>query len=462
MSSTATRNRPPVPRVATGMPWWIWAAVILFAAVLVFSIIRSLIPEDPAQLFGEAKAAIVSLEPEIVQQRIEQLRAFPDYSGHVQFLEAVLFLGRSMPLKAIPLLKLAAETPELRGEATLYLGRAYGRSGKLSESIATLKTVVDDPQAGETARVTLAGMLSSVQAYDEALELLNLQLEKKPDDARSLYLRAEIMMDTHRYEEAAVDLAASIAADKTDPALSQKSVKFLQARSFIGDFSDTGDIEENLDNPVSVNHFKALRRLSEGKLEDALAALEEAVMQAADTPMLSGVYGRIIAAYDKPELALDALPRIYTACITSPRDAELMRTLATLALQAGQTEIAAKATENADELEKIRIRMFEKLKEVAPAYGDVTGRMELADLALECGEADFSDRIFQGLVMFFSEHEAEIRTRRASFETRRLPIVNIPPPPGFSVSDIPMTSEPPPQLTKPTLNEGLPTESPRD
>ncbi|MFZ9092213.1 MAG: hypothetical protein ACO3FE_19225, partial [Planctomycetaceae bacterium] len=130
MSSTATRNRPPVPRVATGMPWWIWAAVILFAAVLVFSIIRSLIPEDPAQLFGEAKAAIVSLEPEIVQQRIEQLRAFPDYSGHVQFLEAVLFLGRSMPLKAIPLLKSAAETPELYGEATLYLGRAYGRSGK--------------------------------------------------------------------------------------------------------------------------------------------------------------------------------------------------------------------------------------------------------------------------------------------------------------------------------------------
>jgi len=203
--------------------------------VLVFSIIRSLIPEDPAQLFGEAKAAIVSLEPEIVQQRIEQLRAFPDYSGHVQFLEAVLFLGRSMPLKAIPLLKSAAETPELYGEATLYLGRAYGRSGKLSESIATLKTVVDDPQMGETARVTLAGMLSSVQAYDEALELLNLQLEKKPDDARTLYLRAEIMMDTHRYEEAAVDLAASIAADKTDPALSQKSVKFLQARSFIGD-----------------------------------------------------------------------------------------------------------------------------------------------------------------------------------------------------------------------------------
>lgn len=423
------------------MPWWIWASVILFGLLLLISVVRNLIPADPHQLYAEAEQAIQQQQPAVVQERIEKLRAFPDFSGQVAYLEAVIFLGRNMPLKAIPLLLQAAKTEDIRGQAMMYLGRAYGRSGQLTEAIASLKSVLEDPQNGDRSRSILAGMLSSVQAYDEALEHLNFLIDRKVDLARTLALRAEIYLDTHRFKEAAADLAESIAANEDDPTNSAKTLKMLRARTMVNDFSETGGIEDRLDNPVSQNHFKALRYLSEGKLDDAQRSLEQAIMEGADTPMLSGVFGKITAARNNSQLALDSLPRVYTACVTTPRDADLLRTMQTLAMQAGQEELAAKCAENIDGLDAIRKRMFEQLQLVAPNYDDVEGRLVLADLALECGESDFADRVFQGLVLFFTEHEAAIRERRAGFETRRLPLVPLPTPPGFNVSVESLTND---------------------
>ena len=446
MSSKSISNRPSAPRVATGMPWWIWASVILFALVLLVSIVRNLIPEDPDQLFAEAEAALQQQQPAVVQDRIERLRPFDAFSGKVAYLEGAIFLGRNMPLKAIPLLLQASESNDIRGKALVYLGQSYGRSGQLPEAIEVLKSALDDPESGDRSRSILAGMLSSVQAYDEAIEHLNVLIERNVDPAQILALRAEIYLDTHRFKEAAADLEASISANEADPAIGSKAVKMLRARTMINDFSSTGGVEDKLDNPVSQNHFKSLRYLSEGKLEDAQRALEQAIMEGADTPMLSGVFGKITAAHDNPQLALDGLPRVYTACLTSPRNADLMRTLQTLATQAGENELAARCAENVDGLEAIRRQMFAQLEVVAPNYDDVEGRLILADLALDCGETEFADRIFQGLVLFFTDYESVIQERRASFEARRLPLVPIPAPPGFNVSVDSLTNEEPPPI----------------
>lgn len=407
------------------MPWWVWAGIAVFGAALIFRVGSRLVPEDGDLVLAEALVASEKSDLPALLIQIERLKRVPGRELQVQFLEGVVFLGSSKPLKAIPLFKQAAEDKVVRVKALLSLGRAYGISGQLSKASEVLNSIVDDPNNGDMARLTIAGMLGTVQAFEPALAHLNVLAEKKYQLGKVLYQRGEILFDLGKVQEAQSDYAAAIDADRNDPENSLKAVRLLRSRAITGDFKDVDKYAELLDNPTAQNHLRAERLLADGKLKEAEAALDKAKRDSPANPQLSVTFGKVMLAYNTPEKARQALPEVFATCATFPRNMEYLGVLQKLAMLTGNTELAAKVQQNLDPLKVLRDQMSEQLKIVGANYEDFEGRMKLADMAVECGEGEFAERVYRGLFIFFPDKETIVRERHNQSENRRQFLVDL-------------------------------------
>ncbi|MFM7922849.1 MAG: tetratricopeptide repeat protein, partial [Planctomycetaceae bacterium] len=443
MSSKSSGNRSAAPRVATGMPWWVWGGIGLFGVAIVLSLISSSVPKDPLQLLADANKAAENADLKTLLQSLEDLRQFPDREGEVRYLEAIVKLGESKPLKAIPLLKQAVDTPTVRSRAWLALGRAYGTAGQLQNATDALKQIIDDPEVGSLARFSLAGMMNSIQAYDEALVQFNALAEKDYDLGQTLYQRGEILIDRGEYEQAVADIQKSIDINPNEPTNSLKVVKLLRTMTRLGRFADTDKYAEQLDNPIAAGSFKAEKLISEGKIKEAIAALDAARRDARENPQLVCTWGKVMLAWQDPEKAKQALAEVYVACRRATRNTEGMQVLQGIAELVGNKELADLARQNVEQLQAIRQQMLEALKSIGSDVTSVEKRMDLADLAIDCGEIELAERVYRGLAMFFPDQEALIAPRRARLDAPLALLVDL----GNSV-DLPAPA-PPPDAARP-------------
>jgi tetratricopeptide (TPR) repeat protein len=423
------------------MPWWLWAGLAVFGVTLVVSLGARLVPVDADLLFAEASSAAERSDVPTLQDRLEKLKKVPGREVQVKYLEGIIYLAGSKPLKAIPLLKQAAEDQQLRVKSLLSLGRAYGTSGQLVKAAEVLNSIVDDPDSGNVARLTLAGMLNTVQAFEPALMHLNALEKQKYALGKVLYERGEIQFDLGRINEAAADYAAAIEADEADPTNALKAVRLLRCRVASSDFKGIDKYAELLDNPIAQNHFRAERLLAEGKLKEAITALDMARREAPTNSQLSVTYGKVMLAHNTAENARQALPEVYAACVNFPRNREYMQVLQKLAVMAENPELATKAQQNVEQLQTLYEAMREQMKVVGANFEDFEGRMKLADMAMECGEGEFAERVFRGLFIFFPDKETAVRARH-SLSDKPLPFLvdlgeSVPPlnPPGAATAN---------------------------
>ncbi len=434
------------------MPWWVWAGIAVFGAALIFRVGSRLVPVDGDLVLVEGLAAAEKSDLPSLLTQIERLKSVPGRELQVQFLEGVVLLGSSKPLKAIPLFKNASEDEVVRVKALLSLGRAYGISGQLTKASEVLNSIVDDPDNGDLARLTLAGMLGTVQAFEPALAHLNVLAEKKYQLGKVLYQRGEILFDLGKVEEAQADYAAAIDADPADPENSLKAVRLLRSLAMTGNFKNVDKYAELLDNPTAQGHLRAERLLADGKLKEAEAALDKAKRDSPANPQLSITFGKVMLAYNTPEKARQALSEVFATCATYPRNMEYLGVLQKLALLTGNTELAAKVQANIEPLQGLRDQMNEQLKIVGANYDDFEGRMKLADMAVECGEGEFAERVYRGLFMFFPDKETIVRDRHNQSEYRRPFLVDpgepIPSLDNNGAAPVVNPSDAPPQIPK--------------
>lgn len=383
-----------------------------FGLVVVGMLLKRVSPEDGAVLYKQALDAGEAGDRDLMMQRVEQLRQYPAFAGHVNFLDGVNFLGRSAPLKAIPLLKKATETPEVHSKATLSLGRAYGTAGQLEAAITTLESIADHPEDGRNATFIAAGMLASAQAWDLAMEKLRM-LEKADFQKPSvLYQMAEVEFDRGNYAEAEKLYADAIDAYPADPTNSVKAGKLLDCRIQLGTMAKSDKYVNMLDNQMTSGMYRAESLLAEGKVKEARAAIDRSMRESEGNPALGFLRGKLALAEATPEAAKQVLSEVMAASVTFPRALDGMRVTAKVAALAGDAELADKARQNVEAIEAIRTKMRELTPIVSRDYKDVESRYQLAQLALECGESELTQKVFRGLLLFHPELEGELIQRR--------------------------------------------------
>ena len=407
MPQTPAPQRSVRPRVSGGVPWWLWAILIVIGGGVGYSLVTNSIPEDADQIFDEAIAASTKGDITTLRNKMELLRKFPDRVSQQKYLEAINLLGMSRPLKAIPLLKEISEDPSFRLRALNLLGGAYAAATDRKSAIETFELILKVDENAHEARLNIARILGDCLAWDEALPHLDFLVEQKYRLAIVLQLRADIRLDLGQFAEAALDYEQAIAEDRTDPTNGVKSTRLVQCLTETGNYEKISEFASDSDNPNVGAISSAVTHLAKNKLKEALDAMDSIRRENPYDLAMNRVYARVMVKYNMPEKAIEAVAVLRPVLKMVTRDVDLYRSVVELATAAGETELASLAQQNVDQLDVMRKEFDAKLAKAISNRDDIDDRLALADAAKNIGRIEFARKVYDGLITSWPDRESE-------------------------------------------------------
>ncbi len=379
-------------RVQGGVPWWLWLLLLVVGGSVLIATVVGLLPDNPEKQFQQGLSAFERGDRDGLLQAVSELRGRPEYLEKVQLLEGLELMATSRPLKAVPLLRSAAESEEseVRVKAQTYLAQSLARGEQRLEAVAVLQTAVgeapDDPQP----RAVLGGILFELGAYTAALEELEkLRSASGREQVMAERLRGEILMDMGQYSEAANEFKAALESDPVNPSNGTLVTKLVDCLMEVEDFEGAAERLEDMEPSPDKEAIRAEIQLRSDKVDDAKQTLKTA--SAANREGFTGISGAVskieamISAMETPENALKTLQRLRASVPFMSRDAEFYAAMAALARTAEQLEEAELYEQNHRQLLELKAEYQELMKTVISNLDDTAGRIRLGDLASETG-----------------------------------------------------------------------------
>lgn len=421
MSQKPSPQRPVQPRVSSGIPWWLWGLLLIVGGGTAISVVIKLLPNDPEKLYQDALTGVENKNVELLEQNLKKLKKFPNYARQQKLLEGISLLGGSRPLLAVPPLTEAAgdendPNKELRSQALQYLGNAYAQADQRITAIQIFETMLKEDPDSIIARQNIAAILMEMMAWEEALEHLDLLVEKKFKPAQVLNMRGEIRMGLEQYKEAAEDFEGAVAADPTDPMNVTKSTKLVDCLVKAGSFEKAAEIAASGQQLVAQSTASAEMLLQKEDLDGALSALELIRAESPNALAPSRTFARIMLKYNTKEKAEEGLVSLRGAVMYSTRDIELYRLMAELAQIAGETDLAGLAQQNVVLLDAMNNDFKQRLAEVIKTRDAYEPRLQLADLAVATGRWELAMKIYDGMIRYFPDRDSEIEPKKLAMQ----------------------------------------------
>jgi tetratricopeptide (TPR) repeat protein len=168
----SSRPLPPPTRVSNGVPWWLWLLIGGFGVFVGITLVKKAIPDDPKLLVQEGFDALEKGDVAAVERNIDKLKQYPEHAADLKLMEGMMYIGKSKPLLAVPLLREAANDPKVRSKAMVQLGSALTRSRQRLEAIEVFETVLKEDESADDARLNLAFLFKDMISWDIALQHL--------------------------------------------------------------------------------------------------------------------------------------------------------------------------------------------------------------------------------------------------------------------------------------------------
>lgn len=404
---------------------------------IAITLLQRSIPEDPTVLFEQALAAADKQDGKTVKVVADKLANYPEFANKKKFLDGLLLLGNSRPLKAIDLFKQAAEEPGIRNRALMMLGTAYAQADDIKQSVETFQTVLKADNDSDDTRFRLASICKDLMAYDLAAAELDILIKNEYRLSQSMKLRGDIRFDRRQFAEAASDYEAAINADKNNPANSLIAERLVTCFIEIGDLKKGEEFASLLD-PSSAGFFEAEKLLQAGELQKLSANLDKIRKESAFDHRGHIIYGKMMLKHGTPEKAAEGLAGLKPGLRLLTRNAELYKVVVELAQAAGNTDVATAAQQNVDQLQKLDQEFVNQLAVVSRTLDGYDDRLKLAELARETGEFDFAVAVYQSLTRAFPAKAAEINSLQDKLYSVILPFVGLP---GLMEPDSPKPTE---------------------
>jgi hypothetical protein len=456
------------PRVSSGVPWWIWGIMAVLGGGIAITLLQRSIPEDPAVLFEQALAASEKQDGKTVKLVADKLANYPEFANKKKFLDGLLLLGNSRPLKAIDLFKQAAEEPAIQNRAMMMLGTAYAQADDIKLSVETFQAVLKADSNSDDARFRLASICKDLMAFDLALPELDILINNKYKLSQTLKFRGDIRFDRRQFAEAASDYEAAIKADKNNPANSLIAERLVKCCVELGDLKRGEEFASMLEQSSAV-FFEAEKLLQAGELQKLSTMLDRIRKESGFDHRGHIIYGKMMLKHGTPEKAAEGLAGLKQGLRMVTRNAALYKVVAELARAAGNEEVATAAQQNVDQLQKLDQEFVNQLAVVSRTLDGYEDRLKLAELAKEIGDFDFAVVVYQSTTRGFPERSAEINSLQDKLYSVVLPLVGLrglvepdSPQPTEADGDAPATSPPaaPPE-TPPAASETVPPSEPK-
>lgn len=417
-----SRPFPPPTRVSNGVPWWLWLVIVGFGLFVGVTVVKKAIPEDPKLIVQQGLDALAKGDVVALERSVEKLKQYPEHAADMKLLEGMMYIGKSKPLLAVPLLREAADDPKLRVQAMVQLGSALTRSRQRIEAIEVFETVLKEDESADDARLNLAYLFKDMISWDAAIQHL-LVLKEHGHQLGAVHLMlADIYFDMGKFADAATEYKAAMDAEPTSPANSQKATRLLKCKTEIGDFEGVEGLITLVDSEGIRDAVRALKLAQEGETEEALSALDHVLHESPNDITANVANAQILAGVDSKEKAIEALVNLREPVSYMTRNLKIFEAIAKLAATAEKPELAITAQQNADQLKDLELQFATKLSEVIKTRDDAQSRIELGDLAAAAGHAEVARTMYLGATYIDRSLEPSAEVKMTSLY-QRLPIL---------------------------------------
>ena len=413
-------------RVSGGVPWWIWGIMAVLGGGIVVALVQRSIPEDPADLFKQALAAADKQDGDTVRAAAEKLSAYPDFATKKKFLDGMLQLGSSRPLKAIVLFKEASEEPEIRTRSLMMLGSAYAQSEDLKRAVETFELALKEDEDSSDARFRLASVYKEMLAFDLSLSYLGVLIKDEYRTAECSRMRGDILFDRRQFAEAATDYEAAIGADKNNPMNSVLAERLIQCLLKVGDLKKAEEYVDLVDQTSARSFFEAEKHLQSGDLAKLGVIVESLQKNATFDPRSYVLYGRRMLKEGTADKAAEGLAGLKAGLRFVTRNAELFQIVADLARVVGDEKLATAAQGNIDQLQALDKEFLNQLAVVSKTQEGYEERLKLAQLSHETGQLDFSSRVYDSMTHAYPDKAPELTQLKEKIYAVLPPLVPLP------------------------------------
>ncbi len=427
--------------------------MVVFGVSVVATLVRKAIPEDPQSYLQEARAALEKGDLSATERSVAKLKKFPEHVSEQKLLEGMLYLGKSKPLLAIPLLQDASKEPAIRIEALTQLGNACMRSRQRVECIEAYETVLQEDKNADDARLSLAFVLMDMTSWEEALMHLTTLVERKFKPGVAHQLMADIHADMGRYAEAAAAYEAALVADPADPSNATKASRLITCRIETGNLEGIEEFLQSVDAAGIRESARALVLAGKNETRQALSALDRALQENPNDATANLTYGTIMAGIGSKEKAIEALTNLQKTVSIHTRNTKLFQVVAKLATIAEEANIAATAQQNVDQLKDLESQFQVKLSEVVRTREGAQARIELGDLAAATGHLELARSFYQSAAFLDQTLDPAVEAKIRALSGLHPPLVQLGNTGDGAGTDAPAdrapesTSEPAPEKT---------------
>lgn len=220
---------------------------------------------------------------------------------------------------------------DVRRDALVSLYELMVSQGRVKFELDALKREVAERPFDLPAALLLVDLNVAQREFRGALDLLAVQLERRPYDPRLFHRRAEIHGQIGMYEEAVQDLEAVIALVNEAPP--ELAYDLLKAHLSAGQVEQAGRVALSCEDPL-----RAARILTDAGKAPAAAELLDQVRRAAEPdPEVERRLGELHASLGRVEEAMDAFRRYLDR---GGRDPSVLRQLGDLHWSRGERDEA--------------------------------------------------------------------------------------------------------------------------
>lgn len=407
----SSRPLPPPTRVSNGIPWWLWLVIGGFGLFVGVTVLQKTIPEDPKLLVQEGFDALSNGNVAVVERNVVKLRQYPEHAADTKLLEGMLYIGKSKPLLAVPLLREAADDPQLRVKALTQLGSALTRSRQRLEAIEVFETVLKEDESADDARLNLAFLYKDMISWDTSLQHLLVLKEHGHSLGAVHQMLGEIYFEMGKFDEAAAEYKAAIEAEPASPANSQKASRFISSKIASGNLEGIEEFASMVDGPGVRAAAEALVLAQKGDTDEALSSLDHALHEAPNDVTSNLAYAKIMSELNSKERAIEALSALQEPAKYMTRNLKLFEYVAKLAVAAEKTDLALTAYKNVEQLKDLESQFASKLSEVIQTRDNAQSRIELGDLARDVGRLETARSLYVGATNLDKSLEAMVEEK---------------------------------------------------
>lgn len=393
---------------------------------IVFALVKRSIPEDPAQLFQQALAAVDKQDVKTIKVAAEKLSAYPEFARKKQLLDGILQLGSSRPLKAISLLNEASEDPEIRTRSLMLLGSAYAQSENLKRSVEIFEGVLAEDSKASDARFRLASLYKDMFAYDVAVPHLDSLIKSEYKLSEVYRMRGDILFDQRKFVEASNDYEAAINADKNNPINSMIAERLLQSLLKINELGRAEAYMTLVDETPIKAFLQAEQFLQSGDLAKMAVSVESLRKTSSYDPRTQVLYGRMKLKEGTAAKAAEGIAGLRESLQFVTRSAELFQVVMELAKLAGNEQLSRAAQQNIEQLQALDNEFVSQLATVSKTMDGYEERLKLASLSREIGLLEFSSRVYKSLLNGYPEKASELSVLEDDLLKALPPLVALP------------------------------------